>query len=670
MSSEQHDETRTVRRLVQQLLSEDVDVARDREQRTFVDLAGTRADSVVLFGAGGLGRRCLGALRRHGIEPLAFADNNRRLWGMDVDGLCVLPPAEAASRFGRKAVFVISIWGARGADCMSDRVEAVHALGCDLVLPFGPLLWRYPHDVLPHYAVDLPHNVLEQRSKVLAAFDLWADAQSRQEYLGQLRWRLLFDFEGLGPPSNESIYFPRDLIQIDPDEVFVDCGAFDGDTLRDFLQAAPGPLSTAVAFEPDPDNFARLQAMVRSLPAKVQERLEIARSGVAASDGTVRFAAGGGPSSHIGDGDVEIDVVALDSYLGGRRVTFIKMDIEGAELDALRGAAGHIRSQTPILAISCYHRQDHLWTVPLLIDTLETTILVPPTARPGGLGSGVLCHPAFAAVAVRWIVPMKTISVVTPCFNEEGNVEELYMRVRAAVHSAGAYRYEHIFIDNASRDDTVGVLKRLARTDRNVRVIVNSRNFGHVRSPMHALMEARGDAVIGIVADLQDPPELIPEMIRKWEEGYSMVLGIKSSSEENSVMFWIRRKYDSWIQRLSSINTFENFTGFGLYDRQVLEAVRSFNDPYPYFRGMIAEIGLPYVELHYEQRRRVRGTTKNSFYTLYTSQCSASPTCPRCRCALRRCSAFVVRCSVCSLESCISFTSFSSGRISRWVSRR
>lgn len=212
---------------------------------------------------------------------------------------------------------------------------------------------------------------------------------------------------------------------------------------------------------------------------------------------------------------------------------------------------------------------------------------------------------------------MKTISVVTACFNEEGNVEELYRQVRDAIRTAGAYRYEHIFIDNASRDGTVAVLKRIARADRNVKVIVNARNFGHVRSPMHALMHTRGDAVIGIVADLQDPPELIPELIRKWEEGYAMVLGVKSESQEGRLMFWIRRQYYAWIQRLSTINTFENFTGFGLYDRKVIEAVRSFGDPYPYFRGVIAEIGLPHYELRYEQRRRTRGKTKNNFYTLY-----------------------------------------------------
>jgi glycosyltransferase involved in cell wall biosynthesis len=212
---------------------------------------------------------------------------------------------------------------------------------------------------------------------------------------------------------------------------------------------------------------------------------------------------------------------------------------------------------------------------------------------------------------------MKTISILTPCYNEESNLQDVYERVRAQMVKLGKYRYEHVFIDNNSTDTSLQILKRLASADRNVKVIANARNFGHIRSPMHAFLETRGDAVIGIVADLQDPPELIPEMIDRWEKGSFMVLGIKRSSEENRLMFWIRQRYYSWVQRLSSIETFENFTGFGLYDRKVVEAVRAFDDPYPYFRGMIAEIGLPHSEILYDQPRRKRGLTKNNFYSLY-----------------------------------------------------
>jgi glycosyltransferase involved in cell wall biosynthesis len=212
---------------------------------------------------------------------------------------------------------------------------------------------------------------------------------------------------------------------------------------------------------------------------------------------------------------------------------------------------------------------------------------------------------------------VKRISVITPCYNEERNVDELYRRVRAAIQSAGDYQYEHIFIDNHSEDNTVDVLRQIASRDRNVKVILNSRNFGHIRSPHHALLQTSGDAVIGLVADLQDPPELIPQMLGKWEEGYAMVLCVKDKSEESRLMYACRTLYYRLVKRLSSISTIEHFTGFGLYDRKVVEIVRGFGDSYPYFRGMISEIGLPYCEVPFAQPKRKHGLTKNNFYTLY-----------------------------------------------------
>ncbi len=213
---------------------------------------------------------------------------------------------------------------------------------------------------------------------------------------------------------------------------------------------------------------------------------------------------------------------------------------------------------------------------------------------------------------------MKNISIITPCFNEELNVCEVYDRVRRAIASLGeGYHYEHIFIDNASRDHTLEVLKQIAAEDKNVKVIRNTRNFGHVRSPMHALHQASGDVVIGIVADLQDPPEMIPEMIRHWEAGTPVVIGVKESAEEDGLMFWVRKKYYRLVNRMSGIDTYENFTGFGLYDRKVVDAIKAIEDPYPYFRGIIAELGFPRIEMPYHQPLRKRGITKNNFYTLY-----------------------------------------------------
>jgi glycosyltransferase involved in cell wall biosynthesis len=212
---------------------------------------------------------------------------------------------------------------------------------------------------------------------------------------------------------------------------------------------------------------------------------------------------------------------------------------------------------------------------------------------------------------------MRSISIITPCRNEEANVDAIYEAVRAQMAKVGRYRYEHIFIDNASEDRTVEIVRRLAATDKNVKLIVNTRNFGQVGSPMHALTQARGDAVIGIVADFQDPPELIPEMIEAWENGAPMVLCIKRSSAENPLIYALRKRYYRLINQLSSLETFENFTGFGLYDRKVVDQLIAFGDPQPYVRGMIAETGFPHEKLYYDQPKRQRGKTKNNFLTLF-----------------------------------------------------
>lgn len=212
---------------------------------------------------------------------------------------------------------------------------------------------------------------------------------------------------------------------------------------------------------------------------------------------------------------------------------------------------------------------------------------------------------------------MPLISVVTGCYNEEGNVDELVARIRAQFDQLPGYDYEHILIDNASTDATVERIKALAREDKRIRLIVNARNFGHVRSPTHAILQARGDAVIGMASDLQEPPELIPEFIRHWEAGYRIVAGVKPRSQDTLVMKCLRGIYYRTIGRISETRLIPNFTGFGLYDRSVIEIIRKIDDPYPYFRGLIADIGLPHAEVPFTQVRRKRGISKNNFYTLY-----------------------------------------------------
>jgi glycosyltransferase involved in cell wall biosynthesis len=209
------------------------------------------------------------------------------------------------------------------------------------------------------------------------------------------------------------------------------------------------------------------------------------------------------------------------------------------------------------------------------------------------------------------------ITIFTPCFNEEDNVDALYERVRTVMEGLGKYRYNHLFIDNASSDGTIDKLRRLAAQDPRVKVILNTRNFGHIRSPYYGLLQAPGDAVILMASDLQDPPELIPDFVRQWEEGYRVVLGVKTQSHETPLMFLLRSAYYSLVGRLSDVKLVKNSTGFGLYDRRVIEEMRKFDDVYPYFRGLFAELGFKPALITYTQPKRVRGITKNNFYTLY-----------------------------------------------------
>lgn len=213
---------------------------------------------------------------------------------------------------------------------------------------------------------------------------------------------------------------------------------------------------------------------------------------------------------------------------------------------------------------------------------------------------------------------MKTISIVTPCYNEEGNVTELYKRVKEQFDQLkDKYIYEHIFIDNVSTDNTRQELMALAEQDKNVKLIFNAFNAGHIRSPFYALQQAQGDAVMLMVADLQDPPELIPSFLEKWESGKKVVVGIKNKSKENPLMYALRTLFYKIIKKISETRQIENFTGFGLYDSSFIELLRHIHDPYPYLRGIVAEYGGDIGEIFYTQPKRLYGKTSNNFYTLY-----------------------------------------------------
>ncbi|MBI2448546.1 glycosyltransferase family 2 protein [Candidatus Microgenomates bacterium] len=211
----------------------------------------------------------------------------------------------------------------------------------------------------------------------------------------------------------------------------------------------------------------------------------------------------------------------------------------------------------------------------------------------------------------------KTISVVTSCFNEEENVEELFRSIEKVFQDNPRYMFEVIFMDNASTDSTASVLRRIASSDKRVKVILNAKNFGHIRSPYHGLLQTKGDAVVMMASDLQDPPEMIADFVKAWENGADIVVGIKDKSKEGPLMFLVRRVFYYLSHKMSETDYIKNFTGFGLYDKKFVDVLRGLDEPYPYLRGLVAQFGSNIEKIRFTQPKRKAGRTKNNFYTLY-----------------------------------------------------
>ena len=210
----------------------------------------------------------------------------------------------------------------------------------------------------------------------------------------------------------------------------------------------------------------------------------------------------------------------------------------------------------------------------------------------------------------------KFISVVTPCFNEEQNIKNLCEKIKE-IFSKLNYNYEHIVIDNKSTDGSRKILKSIALEDKNLKLILNNKNYGHIRSPYHAIMESSGDATILISADFQDPLELIPDLISKWENGSNVVMLKRSSSSESFIMKTIRNYFYKFISKISETKLTKNTTGSGIYDRKIIENLKKINDPYPYFRGLVTELTDNIETIEFHQPLRKFGKTKNNFFSLY-----------------------------------------------------
>jgi FkbM family methyltransferase len=354
------------------LLAEDLSSVRQREATAFDAAAGSLRNSLVLFGAGGLGRKTLRGLRRLGLEPLAFADNNPTSWNQQVEGVQVLSPQQAAERFGRKAIFVVTIWRAGGSHRYEQTQAQLRKLGCQKVVPAGLLFWKYPETFLDYYCLGLPHRVIEERETVRQVFSWFEDEVSRREYVSQIRWRLWLDFAGLASPDRQEQYFPEDVFCLRPDEVFVDCGAFDGDSLAAFVRRTGEAFAQIIALEPDPVNFGKMHARVANYAAAIREKVRLEQTGASDFRGNLRFDGDGSLSSAANpSGALQINCVTLDELLRDAKPTYIKMDIEGGEPEALRGAREVIGKAAPLLAVSAYHKPNHLWRIPELIRSLR-----------------------------------------------------------------------------------------------------------------------------------------------------------------------------------------------------------------------------------------------------------------------------------------------------------
>lgn len=212
---------------------------------------------------------------------------------------------------------------------------------------------------------------------------------------------------------------------------------------------------------------------------------------------------------------------------------------------------------------------------------------------------------------------MKKISIMVPCYNEEENVVPMSEALVAQMEQMPQYDYEILFIDNCSADNTRPLLREICAKNPKIRAIFNSKNFGQFNSPYHGICQTTGDCTLCVCCDFQDPIEMIPKLIAEWENGYKIVIGVKTSSKESKLMYFLRSIYYKMIRKLSKVDQIEHFTGFGLYDKTFVDVLRNLDDPTPFLRGIVAELGPKIKKVEYEQAQRRAGKTSNNFFSLY-----------------------------------------------------
>jgi FkbM family methyltransferase len=328
---------------------------------------GMAAEQFVIAGARGLvASHAIAGLKRAGISPVCLTDNDPLLWGQSVEGIPVLSPAEAAAQHGN-ATFVAAIF------THTPLRRQLAALGICSVIGYAALFRRYPECLMPYFAVDDPTKLDRDREQVHAAERIWADRDSEELYRALIQWHRDLDSDAVPRPlPMAEMYFPP-FIAFRSDEVFVDCGAFDGDTVRDYLHASGGRYAHIIAFEPDVDTFLLLQAAAQTAP-----NITAINAAAGSMNGEVSFVGGAGLASHVstsgangvatGGNIMKARTIRLDDIQP--RPTFVKMDIEGHEREALRGCSGLIRARDVVFAVVLYHRMEDLWEIPLFFHSI------------------------------------------------------------------------------------------------------------------------------------------------------------------------------------------------------------------------------------------------------------------------------------------------------------
>jgi FkbM family methyltransferase len=357
------------------LLTESIDEVKAREGSALSDLLSLHQNRCVIYGAGTLGRKAVSLLREIGITPLAVVDSNPQRWGGEVSGLPVLSPAEAATQFGSNAVFFVTIWN--DFHWFSDTRAQLTALGCTSVSSYAPIFWRFGGRFMDLLLLnEPPHRLYRDRDRVLEAESLWEDEESLATYRANILWRALGDPSHLPYPAPRNTYFPADILRLTPDEVLVDIGAFDGDTIRMTRSVVGSDFKAIHAIEADAVSLQKMRAYLATLDSGTQAKIHIHECAVGAERCTLQFVMTGALTSKSGSDEassqaVDVPCLPLDELFAATPVTFLKMDIEGAEFDALRGGAAIIRRDDPVLAICVYHTQSDIWRIPLLMRSLN-----------------------------------------------------------------------------------------------------------------------------------------------------------------------------------------------------------------------------------------------------------------------------------------------------------